>query len=334
MTVPPQPPDEPRRVAALHALNILDTAPEERFDRITRLAQRLFGTQMATVSLIDTDRQWFKSAQGLDEPENSRDVSFCAHAILTPETTVVPDATMDERFADNPLVLGDPNIRFYAGHPVSAPGGEPLGTLCVIDDKPWEEADFDAEALRELAAMVEAEVASLTLAIGDELTGLANRRGFEMLGERLLAAARTLGLPLAVVYADLNNMKPINDRLGHETGDRAIAEVGKLLEETLRGSDLIARVGGDEFCAVLVDVTPESVKAALARVEAVLERRNADSDEEFDLSLSFGYETAEPGDERPLWDLTAAADAAMLEAKRRRKLERGETARGSDQGDL
>ena len=330
MTLPPTPPEEPRRIAALHALNILDTQPEESFDRITRLAQRLFGTQMATVSLIDTDRQWFKSAQGLGEPENSRDVSFCAHAILSSETTVVPDATRDERFADNPLVMGDPNIRFYAGHPVSAPGGEPLGTLCVIDDKPWEEADFDVEALRELAAMVEAEIASLSLAIGDELTGLANRRGFEMLGERLLAAARALELPLAVVYADLDNMKPINDRLGHEAGDRAIAEVAGLLEETLRSSDLIARLGGDEFCAVLVDVDPAGVEGALARVEEALARRNAKSDQEFDLSLSFGYETAAPDDERSLWDLTAAADAAMLEAKRRRKLERGETARGSD----
>lgn len=329
MTVPPKPLDEPRRIAALHALDILDTEPEERFDRITRLAQRLFGTQMATVSLIDTERQWFKSSRGLDEPENSRDVSFCAHAILTPEaTTVVPDATLDERFADNPLVLDDPSIRFYAGHPVSAPGGEPLGTLCVIDDKPWEEGDFDAEALRDLAAMVEAEIASLSLAIGDELTGLANRRGFEMLGERLLAAARRLELPLAVVYADLDNMKPINDQLGHDAGDRAIAEVGRLVEEALRGSDLIARVGGDEFCAVLVDVDPDSVAGALARVEAALARRNAESDEEFDLSLSLGYETAAPEDERSLWDLAAAADAAMMEAKRARKLERGETARG------
>ncbi|HEX7278681.1 MAG TPA: sensor domain-containing diguanylate cyclase [Solirubrobacterales bacterium] len=329
MTLPPEHPEEPRRIAALHALNILDSEPEERFDRITRLAQRLFGTQMATVSLIDTDRQWFKSRQGLDDPENSRETSFCAHAILTPETTVVPDATQDERFADNPLVLEDPSIRFYAGHPVSAPGGEPLGTLCVIDDKPWEESDFDAEALRELAAMVEAEIASLSLAIGDELTGLANRRGFEMLGERLLAAARSLELPLAVLYADLDNLKPINDRLGHEAGDRAIAEVAKLLEDTLRGSDLIARLGGDEFCAILVDAEPDAVRSALKRVEEALDRRNAESGEESDLSLSLGYETSAPGDERSLWDLAAAADAAMMERKRHRKLEQGETTRGS-----
>ena len=101
----------------------------------------------------------------------------------------VADARDDPRFADNPLVLGDPNIRFYAGQPVAAPGGEAVGTLCVFDDKPRDVADFDTEVLGELAAMVEAEIASLSLAIGDELTGLSNRRGFEMLGERLLAAA-------------------------------------------------------------------------------------------------------------------------------------------------
>ncbi|HEX3042915.1 MAG TPA: sensor domain-containing diguanylate cyclase [Solirubrobacterales bacterium] len=330
MIAPPTPSDEVRRIAALHALNILDTAPEERFDRITRLAQRMFGTTIATVSLIDTDRQWFKSAQGAPGVEDPRDVSFCAHAILQPETMVVEDATLDERFADNPLVLGDPNIRFYAGHPVAAPGGEPLGTLCVIDDKPRPLGEFDAEALRELAGMVEAEVASLSLAIGDELTGIANRRGFEMLGERLLVAARKMELPLSVVYADLDNMKPINDRLGHDAGDRALVEVAELLGEALRGSDLIARLGGDEFCAILVDAGSGGARAAIERVGETLRLRNAATAEEFDLSVSLGFAESLPGDERPLAELVAAADAAMLEAKRDRKLAQGETARGSE----
>src|SRR6202012_1953356 len=127
------------------------------------------------------------------------------------DTTVIEDAREDARFEDNPLVTGSPNIRFYAGHPVAGPGGETIGTLCVIDDKPRAAVDFDAEALKEFAAMVEAEVASLSLAIADELTGLANRRGFEMLGERLVTAALRLELPLSVIYADLDNMKPIND---------------------------------------------------------------------------------------------------------------------------
>jgi diguanylate cyclase (GGDEF)-like protein len=323
----PKPPEETRRLAALQALNLLDTESEERFDRITRLAQRVFGTTMATVSLIDSDRQWFKSAQGAAGSEDSRDVSFCAHAILERETMVVADATLDERFADNPLVLGDPNIRFYAGHPVAAPGGERLGTLCVIDDKPREALDFDAEALAELAAMVEAEINALSLAIGDELTGLSNRRGFELLGERLLAAARRLALPLTVVYADLDNLKPINDRLGHEAGDRALAEAGRLLEESLRGSDVIARLGGDEFGAILVGAAAVEAELVRARVDAALSQRNAEA-ADFDLAFSLGFEESLPGDERPLADLVAAADAAMLVAKAERKRERGEIARG------
>jgi diguanylate cyclase (GGDEF)-like protein len=314
------PPDEPRRLAALQALNILDTEPEERFDRITRLAQRLFGTPMVTVTLLDSDRAWFKSSQGVEGTEDRREVSFCQHAILSPETTmVVEDATLDARFADNPRVTGDPNVRFYAGHPVAAPGGEPLGTLCVIDDKPRQAAEFDAEALAELAAMVEAEVASLSLAIGDELTGLSNRRGFEMLGERLVAAARGLGLPFTVVYADLDNMKPINDRHGHEAGDRALIEIAALLESSLRGSDLIARLGGDEFCALLVEAETEAATAAVDRVEEALERRNAATGEPFGLSLSLGLAESPLGDGTPLWDVVAAADLAMLEVKRAKK---------------
>lgn len=314
------PPDEPRRLAALQALNILDSEPEERFDRITRLAQRLFGTPMVTVTLLDSDRAWFKSAQGVEGGEDLREVSFCQHAILSPGTTmVVEDARLDARFADNPRVTGDPNVRFYAGHPVTAPGGEPLGTLCVIDDKPRQAAAFDAEALAELAAMVEAEVASLSLAIGDELTGLSNRRGFEMLGERLLGAARRLGLPFTVVYADLDNMKPINDRFGHEAGDRALVEIAALLEATLRDSDLIARLGGDEFCALLVGTEAAAAKVALARVEQALVERNAATAKPFELSLSLGLAESPATDESPLWDVVAAADLEMLAAKRAKK---------------
>ena len=153
------PPDEERRLAELHALKLLDTEPEERFDRITRLAQRAFGTSMATFTLIDADRQWFKSEVGAARREDPRDISFCSHAIVELDTMVVEDARYDKRFHDNPLVTGDPKIRFYAGHRVSGPGGEVLGTLCVLDHKPRPIGDFDAGALAEFAAMVEAEVA-------------------------------------------------------------------------------------------------------------------------------------------------------------------------------
>ena len=118
MLEPPLPPDEAMRLAALRSLNILDTPAEERFDRITRLAQRLFDVPIALVSLVDTNRQWFKSCQGLDASETPRSISFCGHAILEDGPLIIEDATKDQRFADNPLVTGPPDIRFYTGQPL------------------------------------------------------------------------------------------------------------------------------------------------------------------------------------------------------------------------
>jgi GAF domain-containing protein len=114
-------PEEARRLAALHALNILDTGTDERFDRITKLAQRVFGTQAAQVNLLDEDRVWFKSSLGFGGEEVPRELSFCTHTVLRSEATVVDDARDDPRFADNPYVLADPNVRFYAGQPIAPP---------------------------------------------------------------------------------------------------------------------------------------------------------------------------------------------------------------------
>ena len=129
MQIAPKPADEAARLDTLHSLSILDTPPEERFDRLTRLARRLFDVPIALVSLVDDDRQWFKSHAGLDVTQTSRDVSFCAHALLEGNTMVIQDALNDNRFHDNPLVTGTPGIRFYAGRPLTAPNGAPIGTL-------------------------------------------------------------------------------------------------------------------------------------------------------------------------------------------------------------
>src|SRR5476649_2442364 len=119
MPAAPLPANEPQRLEALRALNLLDTPPEERFDRITRLAARILGVPMAGVVLVDENRQFFKSCYGLDLVETNRNISFCAHAILENKQMVVPDAKLDVRFADNPLVTGESNIRFYIGSPIS-----------------------------------------------------------------------------------------------------------------------------------------------------------------------------------------------------------------------
>ena len=318
MIAPRTPEDERERLAALRSLGLLDTEAEERFDRITRMARRVFGTSMASFTLVDADRQWFKSRLGLDDPETPREESFCAHAILGDEPLIVEDARADERFADNPSVVDDPNVRFYAGQPISAPDGAKIGTLCVIDDQPRKAEDFDTEALRDLADMVEREIATLSLAIADELTGLANRRGFEMLGRQVLGVAERMDLDIAAIYADVDSFKPINDEFGHEEGDRALVEVARILEASLRGADVIARMGGDEFCALLTDSDAAGAATVVHRVRTALAARNAESDAPYELHLSLGISAAPAGVPRSLERLVAAADLEMFEDKRGR----------------
>lgn len=156
----PVPENEELRLAALRRLGLLDTRPEERFDRLTRLAAGLFDVPMALVSLLDRDRQWLKSTCGLEVRQTSREVSFCAHAIVRREVMVVPDALLDLRFADNPLVTGEPRIRFYAGCPVALPSGELGGTLCLLDTRPRHLDAAGVRHLRDLALLVERELRS------------------------------------------------------------------------------------------------------------------------------------------------------------------------------
>lgn len=159
MQRPAYPPDEPSRIQALLALNILDTEPEERYDRLTRLAKRVFNVPYSTISMIDVHRQWFKSIQGLTLCETSRDISFCAHAILYDEILYVENALKDERFHDNPVVLGDPKIRFYAGCALNVNGFK-MGTFCVFDRKPRAFSSEDRQLLKDLAGLAERELAS------------------------------------------------------------------------------------------------------------------------------------------------------------------------------
>ncbi|MBV9827908.1 MAG: GAF domain-containing protein [Alphaproteobacteria bacterium] len=161
---PPIPADEEARLAALHALNILDTAPEEKFDRLTRYAAEMFDVPIVLVSLIDRDRQWFKSAQGISAQETPRDLSFCAHAIADKAPLVVTDTLTDDRFADNPLVTGEPHMRFYAGSPLILPNGSCVGTVCAIDTRPRQLDDVGLRLLRE---------------IGNQVTALLTDRGID-----------------------------------------------------------------------------------------------------------------------------------------------------------
>jgi len=154
MSPAPKYPKEQQRLESLRMLNILDTLPEKDFDDITAIAAQICQTPIALISLVDKDRQWFKSRVGTESTETSKDIAFCAHAILGDDLFVVPDATKDARFADNPLVTNGPQIRFYAGIPVLSPDGYPIGTVCVIDSKPRTITPEETRALKSLSNQV------------------------------------------------------------------------------------------------------------------------------------------------------------------------------------
>ena len=397
---------ESARLATLADLDILDTPPEDEFDTIVECAQRSFGCKIALLSIVDEHRQWFKAKCGLNASETPRGQAFCAHVIEQKEMLVVPDATKDPRFSDNPLVLGAPHVRFYAGMPLRVHGGRTdgrsfaMGTLCIIDDKPRQLSDEDAAALRKMAKLAEsllnaraalalsmkatdehrsllqkvdlthwqfrqaermanigswrltfadnhtewsdqvyaihglprgssppldaalrfyppharaivAAALERTMASGepfdietdfltaqgdsrrvrtmgeielrnglphaivgvfqdvtirhlmeqalrrsastDDLTQLANRAHFNDMLDEKLAAARTMGQPLAVLLIDLDHFKAVNDRRGHLAGDDLLRAVASKLKAPYLAQSVAARLGGDEFVLIVTD---------------------------------------------------------------------------------
>ena len=317
MIKPLQPANEETRLATLRALNILDTAPDERFDRLTRLARRLFGVPIALVSLIDADRQWFKSASGLAATETPRDISFCGHAILGDRVFMVPDAAVDERFHDNPLVTGATNVRFYAGCPLQMPGGSRLGTLCLIDHNP---RDLDAEELdllTDLARMAETELAAVQLATIDDLTQLSNRRGFMGLAQQALRMCRRLQKPAGLLFFDLDGFKAINDRFGHAEGDHALGAFAALLKKVFRDSDVIGRLGGDEFTVFLTNTNEAEAAAALVRLGTAVDTHNLAAQRDYTLRYSVGTTLFDKARHETVESLVAEADERMYEHKRR-----------------
>jgi diguanylate cyclase (GGDEF)-like protein len=320
MHVPSTPSNESARLDTLRALHILDTLPEERFDRLTRLARRLFDVPIALVSLVDANRQWFKSCLGLPVSETPRDVSFCAHAILGDEIMTVPDTLADARFHDNPLVTDNPNIRFYAGCPLVVPNGSKLGTLCLIDVKPRGGLDDEErELLRDLARMAEQELVSIQLATLDDLTSLSNRRGFEALAQHALNVCKRVEKPASLLFFDLNDFKQINDTRGHAEGDQALKTFADVLRTELRESDVIARLGGDEFVALLTDSNSAATRDVIQRLGQVLAERNAQAQRGYAIRFSVGQVEYDPARHVGIAELLAAADAAMYSHKQASK---------------
>lgn len=342
MIKPQKPANETQRLAALQRYAILDTPPDSAFDDLTAIAGAICATPMSTVSLIDAERQWFKGRRGLEAEETPRDLAFCAHAILEPEKVlVVPDARDDARFQGNPLVTGDPNIRFYAGAPLVTPDGYPVGTLCVLDDQPRELAPFQIKALEALSRQVthlmelrrvshelshqlnerqwyeeqlqhyqqalEAQNADLTEQTRtDALTGLANRRAFAVALEQALQAGR----PTAVAVLDIDHFKIVNDVHGHAVGDEVLQDVARVLRSASGGSGLVARYGGEEFVWLIHD---RGLNDAVLQCEYLRESVEHTT-QTLAVTTSIGVAAAREGENAE--HLFARADQALYAAKR------------------
>ncbi|EGR7975890.1 sensor domain-containing diguanylate cyclase [Vibrio vulnificus] len=315
MQTPEKPDNEPQRIADLHSLHILDTAAEERFDRVTRIARRLFDVPIALVSLVDEDRQWFKSCFGLNASETPRDISFCGHAILGTDTLIVEDASQDERFADNPLVTGTPHIRFYAGVPLFYEDKSCLGTLCIIDSKPRTLNAEERLDLIDLAKMAERELAATHSAAIDDLTQISNRRGFMTLAKKSMAYCEVGGYPYSIAYLDLNGFKPINDRFGHQEGDLALKAFADTMKKSFRESDVFARLGGDEFVVFMSGASRSVAQIAIQRFTEALQRYNQSANRGYDLSFCAGIVSVEPDANISLDELLSQADKAMYQQK-------------------
>lgn len=308
----PLPVNESDRMDSLRSLDILDTPPEERFDRLTRLARRLFDVPIALLSMVDSDRQWFKSKIGVEQSETPRDQAFCAHVILGDEVMVVPDAKADERFRDVSLTLDGREIRFYAGCPVRAPDGSALGTLCVVAHEPREVAEEDGLLLRDLAEMVEQELKARALATLDELTGLTNRRGFNAVAFHALAMCERSERPATLLLFDLDGFKEVNDTLGHNAGDRVLRRFADDLRATFRDSDVVARMGGDEFCVLLSGADQDETGRPLA----ILGKRLEDGELGMTIGFSVGVASYDAEAHHSVWDLIEDADTRMYQHKR------------------
>lgn len=322
----PKPEDDEFRLARLRALNILDTGREAVFDTFTRLAGSVFAAPISALSLVDEQRQWFKSIQGLGISETPRDQAFCAHAILNPgRVMVVEDATADPRFADNPLVLGEPRIRFYAGAPVVDAQGFALGTLCVIDRVP---RHFDAAAQAQLADMAAGVSSALQLhgalrslseiTRTDALTGAASRMALDNALAQMRENPPRDG-SVAIFMIDMDGFKLINDVFGHAGGDAALREVATRLRRALRPRDLVARLGGDEFVVLAHGVVAAD---ACGAIEARLHTAMADTfsldGTVVPLRISTGCALF-PNDDADPEAVLALADAALYAQKRQRK---------------
>ncbi len=332
----PIPANEALRLASLQRMRLLDTPDETAFDRVVRIARRLFSVPIVLFSVVDANRQWFKADVGLGVRQTPRDISFCGHAIHQERMLVVPDARLDARFCDNPLVVGEPHIRFYAGRPIRNTEGHCVGTLCIIDQSPrafdredeqalddlgtWLETGLAQRALGEAQESLIADLKQAVLAsMVDPLLGTWNRRGImEILEREIARSQRDLGT-LLVGIGDLDHFKRVNDRFGHPAGDAVLGEAARRLRDALRASDAVGRFGGEEFLVVVPDCSLADAHEVADRLCRAVEAGGPVrwQDHAIPVTISLGFAHAEFVDGADIASdaLIVTADRSLYEAK-------------------
>ncbi len=334
MLIPSLPSNEAERLHTLHELKILDTPLQSEFERITRIALQIYKVPMAAISLVDQHRLWFKSTQGLDISECSRESSFCAHAILQDNIFTVPDTSLDNRFLDNSFVLETPHIRFYAGYPLRALNGEMLGMMCIFDEVSREIAESELLYLQDLAALVESEIYKYKIvdsyqsivsqlkqahlsSMVDPLTQLWNRKGLDSLLKSQLNECKKQGSLLGIALVDIDNFKKINDTYGHLIGDRALKNLGKCLVNSCRKYDVIGRWGGEEFLILIMADTQKDIEGVLERLRLKVEKLPIfyENKMSFNLTVTIGATICLPNQRFSYETLVDKADKALYIGK-------------------
>ncbi len=301
MKKPTIPNNESSRIKSLFKLDVLDTPPDERFDSITRIAKILFDVPISLVSLVDSNRQWFKSRQGLDACETSRDSSFCAHAIeksnfedLQDRIFEVSDTHLDDRFSDNPLVTEEPYIRFYAGFVLQSTDGYNLGTLCIIDTKPRSLTDLDKKKLIDLGIVAQTTLQSLHHQDKDIVTGLYNRRGFLSIAEYMLATCKRNNYLATVIYFDLTNLTSITPNREDEFEKEVLQKFTSLLKECFKEADLFSRIDVSRFIVLTIHNKDTDVEQFSHRVKESIHHQVIELDEKLCLEFRSGMITSLP----------------------------------------
>ncbi|HET7712841.1 MAG TPA: sensor domain-containing diguanylate cyclase [Thermoanaerobaculia bacterium] len=315
---------------SLRSLGVLDTPAEERFDRLTRLAQRLFAVPYATISFIDERREWVKSAASFPHAQLAREVSFAAHVIGEGEPVVIEDTARDHRFWDHPLVTGDLRIRFFAGYPLRAKDGSFAGAITLLDTKERLFTPVERQSLGDLAAIAERELREVGLSASqleiisissrdasriDPLTRLWNRSAMFDIIRREIEHARADQSGVALLLVDIDRMRQINEQTGHAKGDWLLSEVARVLRRSLRPTDVLARFAGEEFAAFLTGVESTHTVDAADRIRLMIAREVLATGGR-EMSVTVGAATA-PALEADPDLLVRTAQSALWIAKKR-----------------